>query len=1330
MSNRPTSTQIAASDRATTPFSILTTVLPLILILFFVFISSLQSQEPSTNFPSLPPEYQEVLERSRTAIPNFSEPQDANFTEPDISEPEWRARPLVFSSSEEGVVVDIEILLWGNEASAQGFTLELETQPPFIQNLTFDKTRIELTPENWSSELELAFDISSPNTSQADAKQSGEIVFNITADDKTLIPSNRKFVLPIRFKSVGDRSIFVTTTRADYSDNPDLYEAHLECVREEIQLFTIDPFFIFFQGFPKDQRFFYKLIDPDGQEVETAPYWPGEKDGGRMIYAAEEGAISPMYRGFTEFEWDSFAAVPWKSGEYIVQASFLEADRSSAFGTLTSFGEYQEVGRFTLVDPVLKLQGTVAVEEKIDKPQVGVMNYSAGGTSASFDAQWTVNQNNQKKSMGASGSLTMDYPSEIAWGRDKRLHPAEVSLSSSTFGQEGERVIKHLGLGFVRGFIVSENLSKLTELDDRGRLKFQKELAAIRNFERPTGTYYGDFNFEIQLPNPMHPIGSPQQSLGWHLRSPNALFGILHVVRVTPSVIGGINDAQFITVYGLDSTQIGESRVRSDLPENESIAELESISEDEPLFPESLTQTPPESYSEPEYSDPLDQIPDFPGIPLPQEASVAASPVPGYSPGPPEPERLERPVERIRIPVSTSQGPARSQGGTSSQNRQLEEALVADNPDQVPSNHPIVAAFIANWISQAEPPANRDPNVQLRYNEWGYVEGKTTGGIITQNAKPDHAAGLSSSEFLWNHQRDLDSLDHCQLGQWVMARLRDEGSLNCSGRFADAAGKAVPQLVGKTIDQAEQQVVSEGLIPLIAIGPPAPEPSLEGSISNQDPPFGSLIEKGGAIELEIYTNYVGSATTPDLEGLSIDEAERILQENGFQLSLQLGDPAPTADLSERIQKQEPRAGASIAEGATVAIWLYDQYIHIPRVPELVGLDRSQAAQLIEEQGLVIDLSMSDPAQSEEDEGKVLSQEPEPGLQLNEGDLVKVWIHAPFVPKPTTPDLIGLDYESALQTTSSAGLQLRESLGDPAPSADLAGIIQTQSPRPGVEIETGATISIELFGNYIATAVLPNLVGMSANEAELLLLENGILMRRIAGPAADSFEQVFTIQAQDPPAGSEIELLTEVQVVIYDKPAPSSSSWSPSSYSRPSKPADSFTFDPFGQSEPEGPQPSTSTQFAQNAITLPPQISGIRLWNGQGSGPDAQSARKLGALTQTHNPRPTNGWGFDLDSTQKVHGIKAFYGIPGSDQTIAIGLVWEEPGDNRSEDIVCGMPYESEAFWDSEDVRIGSFTSADKRARAFFIAPKQFESSCKKVIAQLLPQAEQFARPGP
>ncbi|QTL98036.1 stage V sporulation protein D [Iocasia frigidifontis] len=119
-----------------------------------------------------------------------------------------------------------------------------------------------------------------------------------------------------------------------------------------------------------------------------------------------------------------------------------------------------------------------------------------------------------------------------------------------------------------------------------------------------------------------------------------------------------------------------------------------------------------------------------------------------------------------------------------------------------------------------------------------------------------------------------------------------------------------------------------------------------------------------------------NVTVPDVEGLTVIEAERILRKNKFDVKLIGG--------SDKIIKQIPLAGADILEGSTVLL-LTEQAQGIEKkyyvaVPDLSGLTGEKAANLLAELGLVLVPS---------GEGVIIKQDIEPGERVPGGSKISV-----------------------------------------------------------------------------------------------------------------------------------------------------------------------------------------------------------------------------------------------------------------------------------------------------------------------------------------------------
>jgi len=682
------------------------------------------------------------------------------------------------------------------------------------------------------------------------------------------------------------------------------------------------------------------------------------------------------------------------------------------------------------------------------------MTAGAGGKGASLDANWSVTLNKQTTHMGVSGSLSLNYPSQISWSRDQSRFNAEISLSSQPFGQESRPKTSNLSLNSVSGFIVSNNLTHLTELNSGGLLQYRKGIGGISQLKRPADKQpFGKFSFEFTVPTPTYPGGNPKRTLGWHLRDGNAIWAIRHAIGLKPHPIGGPSAAQIYAFYSSDPKGITATEDPSSKSETKTAEEELPAEEDDETSPTELADAGAEENETPlksvEEEDPLDErataifpTPNYDTLPepalvpendnaIPSEVTTTGfatdlsnrdsntnfrNPSRSTASFPP----LSQPVATDQIEAGSLSSASPSQGTEESSSlpsnppsvppvispreNQLTQAIANQQPDQVPTDHPRVVRLIANWISQAEPPANIDPAVNLRYNEWGTAIGQAKGGIITQSGKPDQAAGLTSSEYLWIYRRDLESLHQCRMEDWVMAQLSKNPLGDCSSQ-GNSNTIAVPNVVGQLIDDAEGSIVSAGLVPLVTIGPPAPRLSDEGRIASQIPALGAALRPGETVEIEIFTNYVAIAGAPRLVSLNLDEAERRILDKGFVMDLRLGNQAPSHTEENSIEKQDPPAGAKIEEGAVITIW----------------------------------------------------------------------VHAPFV---------------------------------------------ENAPKPDERV------------------LVPDLVGLSANEAELIALERGLVLKRISGPSAPTPDQVFTILSQKPTTGTNLEPLSEIEVIVFGKSDPS------------------------------------------------------------------------------------------------------------------------------------------------------------------------------------------------
>ena len=191
----------------------------------------------------------------------------------------------------------------------------------------------------------------------------------------------------------------------------------------------------------------------------------------------------------------------------------------------------------------------------------------------------------------------------------------------------------------------------------------------------------------------------------------------------------------------------------------------------------------------------------------------------------------------------------------------------------------------------------------------------------------------------------------------------------------------------------------------------------------------------------------GATSVPELAGLSAEEAERLLADQG--LRYRAADPAGrwSDKVAEgRVLESRPKAGSSVKRGSAVEI-LVSLGARLARVPELGGKAVSAAELTARAEGLELGETLSVYATGTEP-GAVVGQSPAPGTSAPAGSKVDLLIalEAPesaFV----MPDLVYRHYEPVRRSFERGGFRFGSVKYEPYEGiAD--GTILRQSPLPG------------------------------------------------------------------------------------------------------------------------------------------------------------------------------------------------------------------------------------------------------------------------------------------
>lgn len=191
----------------------------------------------------------------------------------------------------------------------------------------------------------------------------------------------------------------------------------------------------------------------------------------------------------------------------------------------------------------------------------------------------------------------------------------------------------------------------------------------------------------------------------------------------------------------------------------------------------------------------------------------------------------------------------------------------------------------------------------------------------------------------------------------------------------------------------------------------------------------------------------GEVTTPQLVGMSMDEARHVLDSVGLRFSL--GDERPSADVPRnRVVAQSPLPGTNAPRLATVTLDVSAGPRQL-RVPTVSGLTLDNARKVLADSGLSAGTVQEEASSAPR--GEVLRTKPDAGRVVGEGAAVQLVVSAGPV-ELTMPDVLGRGPAEAMTVLNQLGLT-RVRVDSAAGSGISSGIVVAQQPAAGAGIRT-------------------------------------------------------------------------------------------------------------------------------------------------------------------------------------------------------------------------------------------------------------------------------------
>nr|WP_308199840.1 Stk1 family PASTA domain-containing Ser/Thr kinase [Isoptericola croceus] len=264
-------------------------------------------------------------------------------------------------------------------------------------------------------------------------------------------------------------------------------------------------------------------------------------------------------------------------------------------------------------------------------------------------------------------------------------------------------------------------------------------------------------------------------------------------------------------------------------------------------------------------------------------------------------------------------------------------------------------------------------------------------------------------------------------------------------------------------------------------------------------------------------------TVPELTAnMSRTDAQRAIEGVGLEYSERVDDESDEPE--NTLTRSEPASGEEAEVGSTVLVY-FSGGPETFAMPDVIGQSLEQARETIDDAGLVVG-DVEEEASASVDEGDVISSDPTSGAAVNPGDTVDLVVSNGQV---QLPDLIGKTRDEAESTLD--GLGLRSSIStQPVQDPNDVGRVVNQSPNAGwvgqstrVELTVGVEPEVE-------TVSVPDVVGRTADDAESILNGQANLNPVQRTQSSADYCPGF-VAAQDPPAGTELEVGSDVTITV-------------------------------------------------------------------------------------------------------------------------------------------------------------------------------------------------------
>jgi eukaryotic-like serine/threonine-protein kinase len=275
------------------------------------------------------------------------------------------------------------------------------------------------------------------------------------------------------------------------------------------------------------------------------------------------------------------------------------------------------------------------------------------------------------------------------------------------------------------------------------------------------------------------------------------------------------------------------------------------------------------------------------------------------------------------------------------------------------------------------------------------------------------------------------------------------GAAFAFGPWRVASEARVPDLVGADSIEEAQQMAGDKFE--VLEGNRVEGREALGTIVAQNPQAGEMAEPGSGIAVDVSGTRI--ADVPNVEAETREEAERVLEEAGFDVEVSTEESS--AENENLVMGQEPRGGGgeTAEAGSTVRITVGGGPASV-EVPDIAGQTPEEAKQVLARANLTLGNQTKRPSE-QVGAGQILEQEPAADTKLKKGGLVDVVVSSGPEPLPVS-EAAGENPDDTTQTSNSAAPSTAApSTAAPSTAAPSTAAPSTAAPSleaPSLEAE--------------------------------------------------------------------------------------------------------------------------------------------------------------------------------------------------------------------------------------------------------------------------------------